>query len=183
MQNEMQNDKKSENIKRLNCHMEFWLCSLFLYPVLDIPNSTVSIFRKTLLMNLRHDVPSITSGYGLVAMTFTSHAKGREFDPHYPYVYHLLCFFQRFPQHLRDPYRYKIQRERLQLGAGELLWLQSSSPATYTHNGGEHLLLLPTHLAVHSWRSGCMKIRPPGIEPGTIWFLQNLQSDALPTEL
>ena len=70
MQNEMQNDKKSENIKRLNCHMEFWLCSLFLYPVLDIPNSTVSIFRKTLLMNLRHDVPSITSGYGLVAMTF-----------------------------------------------------------------------------------------------------------------
>ena len=25
------------------------------------------------------------SGYGLVAMTFASHAKGREFDPHYPY--------------------------------------------------------------------------------------------------
>ena len=24
-------------------------------------------------------------GYGLVAMTFASHAKGREFDPHYPY--------------------------------------------------------------------------------------------------
>ena len=89
MQNEMQNDKKSENIKRLNCHMEFWLCSLFLYPVLDIPNSTVSIFRKTLLMNLRHDVPSITSGYGLVAMMFASHAKGREFDPHYPYVHML----------------------------------------------------------------------------------------------
>ena len=25
------------------------------------------------------------SGYGLVAMTFASHARGREFDPHYPY--------------------------------------------------------------------------------------------------
>ena len=25
-------------------------------------------------------------GYGLVAMTFASHAKGREFDPHYPYM-------------------------------------------------------------------------------------------------
>ena len=25
-------------------------------------------------------------GYGLVAMTFASHAKGREFDPHYPYA-------------------------------------------------------------------------------------------------
>ena len=27
------------------------------------------------------------SGYGLVAMTFASHAKGREFDPHYPYTF------------------------------------------------------------------------------------------------
>ena len=30
-------------------------------------------------------IPS--SGYGLVAMTFASHAKGREFDPHYPYFF------------------------------------------------------------------------------------------------
>ena len=26
-------------------------------------------------------------GYGLVAMTFASHVKGREFDPHYPYCF------------------------------------------------------------------------------------------------
>ena len=31
-------------------------------------------------------VQILSSGYGLVAMTFASHAKGREFDPHYPYV-------------------------------------------------------------------------------------------------
>ena len=30
------------------------------------------------------------SGYGLVAMTFAPHAKGREFDPHYPYFF--LCW-------------------------------------------------------------------------------------------
>ena len=35
----------------------------------------VSMFRTTRIR-----------GYGLVAMTFASHAKGREFDPHYPYV-------------------------------------------------------------------------------------------------
>ena len=32
------------------------------------------------------DQQDFSSGYGLVAMTFASHAKGREFDPHYPYV-------------------------------------------------------------------------------------------------
>ena len=31
-------------------------------------------------------VQILSSGYGLVAMTFASHVKGREFDPHYPYV-------------------------------------------------------------------------------------------------
>ena len=33
-----------------------------------------------------------SSGYGLVAMTFASHAKGREFDPHYPYVRHHVTY-------------------------------------------------------------------------------------------
>ena len=30
------------------------------------------------------DTEPCQCGYGLVAMTFASHAKGREFDPHYP---------------------------------------------------------------------------------------------------
>ena len=36
----------------------------------------------------------IASGYGLVAMTFASHAKGREFDPHYPYGWPAACKVQ-----------------------------------------------------------------------------------------
>ena len=33
--------------------------------------------------------PNVPSGYGLVALTFASHAKGREFNPHYPYFHQL----------------------------------------------------------------------------------------------
>ena len=36
-------------------------------------------------------LPPPRRGYGLVAMTFASHAKGREFDPHYPYI---ICIMQ-----------------------------------------------------------------------------------------
>ena len=45
-----------------------------------------NVWRPWVVSRSRTFLCHHTSGYGLVAMTFASHVKGREFDPHYPYL-------------------------------------------------------------------------------------------------
>ena len=77
----------------LTCHVEFvwpwylflsWSPRCFAYMWICSGHRTMKI-RNQFLMHT-NKILFIASGYGLVAMTFASHAKGREFDPHYPYV-------------------------------------------------------------------------------------------------
>ena len=48
-----------------------------------------NVWRPWVVSRSRTFLCHHTSGYGLVAMTFASHAKGREFNPHYPYFHQL----------------------------------------------------------------------------------------------
>ena len=147
------------------------------------PTAPRSYFAKHFEWIKGHDIPPITSGYGLVAMTFASHAKGREFDPHYPYISSALFFVVLVSSNSLNTLGIHTNTKRaLPAGKKRTSWITIFRNQRLTHTTAANIFLpLPTHLAVDSLRSWCTKIRPPGIEPGTIWFMQNLQSDALPT--
>ena len=72
------------------------------------------------------------SGYGLVAMTFASHAKGREFDPHYPYISICDILISLRPGGSPKAF-HKISRSAScwELNFSDYV---PASPTTYTHN-------------------------------------------------